>query len=94
MSLASHKLVLEAKSQQMQTRSIDDVLAAGSFIIGSVDTVRRRIVEAHADLKLGWFLAMPQFGTLPHELAMKNIELLGTEVLPYVRERIPGRVPA
>jgi hypothetical protein len=31
-------------------------------------------------------LAMFQFGSLPHKLAMKSIELFGKEVLPAIRE--------
>ena len=34
----------------------------------------------------GTLLAMFQFGSLPHSLAMKSIELFGKEVLPAIRE--------
>ena len=30
-------------------------------------------------------MAMMQFGTLPHELTKKNIEIFAKEVIPYFR---------
>jgi alkanesulfonate monooxygenase SsuD/methylene tetrahydromethanopterin reductase-like flavin-dependent oxidoreductase (luciferase family) len=87
MSLASHRMVLAAKSVQMQTPTIDSVIESGAFMIGSVETVRRRLIAAHEELHLGTFLALPQFGTLPHDLTLKNIETFAREVIPYVRER-------
>lgn len=86
MSLASHRMVLAAKSAQMSTPTIDSVIESGAFVIGSVETVRRRLVEANRELHLGHFLALVQFGTLPHDLALKNIETFATRVIPYLRE--------
>jgi alkanesulfonate monooxygenase SsuD/methylene tetrahydromethanopterin reductase-like flavin-dependent oxidoreductase (luciferase family) len=94
MSLASHRMVLEAKTRQMTTNTIDDVIKSGAFMIGSVDTVRRRLMQAHEELNLGTFLALPQFGTLPHDMTLRNIELFATEVIPYLREHVPQPAPA
>ena len=91
MSLASYRMVLAAKSQQMQTPTIDSVIASGAFVIGSVETVRRRLLEAHRELHLGTFLALPQFGTLPHDLTLRNIKLFAEEVIPYLREHTTER---
>ena len=33
------------------------------------------------------------FGTLPHALTMKNIELFAREVMPALRNAVPGEVP-
>jgi alkanesulfonate monooxygenase SsuD/methylene tetrahydromethanopterin reductase-like flavin-dependent oxidoreductase (luciferase family) len=94
MSLASYRMVLAAKSAQMQTPTIDSVIESGAFVIGSVETVRRRLLEANRDLHLGNFLALIQFGTLPHDLTKKNIETFATKVIPWLRERIPDHAAA
>jgi alkanesulfonate monooxygenase SsuD/methylene tetrahydromethanopterin reductase-like flavin-dependent oxidoreductase (luciferase family) len=94
MTLASYKAVMAAKSEQTRKRSMETVIENGSFICGSVETVRRQVLEAAHELGLGYFLALLQFGTLPHDLTMRNIELFATEVMPYVRERLAEKVRA
>ena len=37
------------------------------------------------------FLAQMTMGTLPHELAMKSIELFGTKVVPEVKKAIASK---
>ena len=46
-------------------------------------------------LGLGHFLALLQFGTLPHDLTMQNIERFARDVIPQLRARAPQTaVPA
>ena len=94
MTLSSYKAVMAAKSEQTRKRSMETVIENGSFICGSVETVREQVLAAAEELGLGYFLALLHFGTLPHDLTMRNIELFATQVMPYVRERLAEKVRA
>jgi alkanesulfonate monooxygenase SsuD/methylene tetrahydromethanopterin reductase-like flavin-dependent oxidoreductase (luciferase family) len=56
-------------------------------LVGSVDTVRERLLELVTQLDLGTILALLQFGSLPADLTRHNIDLYASEVVPWVRER-------
>jgi alkanesulfonate monooxygenase SsuD/methylene tetrahydromethanopterin reductase-like flavin-dependent oxidoreductase (luciferase family) len=87
LSLASAGAVLDAKSSQTGgDRSIDQLIESGQFICGSAATVRDRLAEHERTLGLGHFLALLQFGTLPHDATMQNIERFAREVIPQLRE--------
>lgn len=60
--------------------------AEGQFVIaGSPATVRDQLLEVAREFRVGNLLAMLHIGSLPHELALKNIELFAREVLPHLR---------
>jgi alkanesulfonate monooxygenase SsuD/methylene tetrahydromethanopterin reductase-like flavin-dependent oxidoreductase (luciferase family) len=60
----------------------------GDFaIVGSVQTVRQKMVELIQSYGVGNVLALLQIGTLPADLTKKNMELYGREVLPFLRQR-------
>jgi alkanesulfonate monooxygenase SsuD/methylene tetrahydromethanopterin reductase-like flavin-dependent oxidoreductase (luciferase family) len=63
-------------------------LFARSPLIGSVETVRERLLGFVNELRLGTILALLQFGSLPADLTRRNIELYAREVVPWVRERV------
>jgi len=54
-------------------------------IVGSPETVRRRLGEAAQNLGYGVVLSLLQFGTLSHELTIRNMKLFSTEVVPALR---------
>jgi alkanesulfonate monooxygenase SsuD/methylene tetrahydromethanopterin reductase-like flavin-dependent oxidoreductase (luciferase family) len=89
LSLASSQAVMEAKASQSGESSIDTLIERGQFICGSAETVRQRLAEYEKLLGLGNFLALVQFGTLPHDLTMRNIERIAKEVIPHFRTRVP-----
>jgi alkanesulfonate monooxygenase SsuD/methylene tetrahydromethanopterin reductase-like flavin-dependent oxidoreductase (luciferase family) len=60
----------------------------GMFIYGSAATVRARLEEFQDRIGLGQLCTILQFGTLPHELTKKNMELFATEVMPHFRNRV------
>jgi alkanesulfonate monooxygenase SsuD/methylene tetrahydromethanopterin reductase-like flavin-dependent oxidoreductase (luciferase family) len=62
-----------------------DILAKGTFAVGSPETVRRKIEEAHAKSGFKVLVTMIQFGTLPDHLVRKSTELFAKEVMPKVR---------
>jgi hypothetical protein len=62
-----------------------DYVDAQIVIGGGPATVRDQLEELVANLRVGNLLLMVQMGSMPHELALKNIDLLAREVLPAIR---------
>ena len=62
----------------------------GAFYVGAPETVAAKILRTVTDLGLARFDLKYSNGTLPHELAMKSIELYATKVAPIVRSSLPG----
>lgn len=71
---------------QMRTASFRDLVDAGVVICGSPATVREQLREYCQQYGIGTLHAMLGFGSLPRDLAMKNIGLFAEEVAPYLRE--------
>ena len=73
---------LAARWGQMRYRDfVDNQIVIG----GSPATVRDQLLEMVNSLRVGNLLLMVQMGSMPHELALKNIDLLAREVLPALR---------
>ena len=85
MSNESLKRIMAHKRAIRGGQTIEDMIERGIIIVGSPETVRRRIRECHAQLGFEHLLAMLHFGTLPHDLTIRNIELFATEVLPDIQ---------
>jgi alkanesulfonate monooxygenase SsuD/methylene tetrahydromethanopterin reductase-like flavin-dependent oxidoreductase (luciferase family) len=85
-SIASTKGLLAAKAGLTVERRLEDLLEAGSFIVGSPETVRAQLLAAQRAIGFGNLLITVQFGTLPHDLTMNNIRLLGEQVVPALKE--------
>jgi hypothetical protein len=63
-----------------------DFVEKGFVIAGSPATVRDRLKEeVIKTLNVGNLMVLLQIGSMPHELALENIELFGREVLPGLR---------
>jgi len=63
-----------------------DFVEKGFVIAGSPATVRDRLKEeVIKSLHVGNLMVLLQIGSMPHELALENIELFGREVLPSLR---------
>jgi alkanesulfonate monooxygenase SsuD/methylene tetrahydromethanopterin reductase-like flavin-dependent oxidoreductase (luciferase family) len=60
--------------------------------VGSPQEVIEKILSQHEIFGHQRFLAQITVGTLPHEKALRAIELLGSVVAPAVREEIARRV--
>lgn len=61
------------------------VRSEGPSILGSPDTVIRRIKEDQAAIGSGLQITSLPFGPMPPQVAMKSLELFGKEVLPHLR---------
>ena len=95
-TIESMKGMLKAKAGMTVDRTLEDLLDAGSFIVGSPKTVREKLLDAQRAIGFGNLLMTIQFGTLPHDLTLKNIKLLAQEVIPYLKEHadLPAAVHA
>ena len=60
----------------------------GALAVGSPEEVAEKILFEHELFGHDRFLAQISVGTLPHEQALRAIELFGTEVAPLVRARL------
>ncbi|MCI0417849.1 MAG: hypothetical protein L0312_01285, partial [Acidobacteria bacterium] len=58
----------------------------GLSIIGDPDYVTRELRAQAQTLGCGIIMGLFQFGSMPHELALRNIQLFATEVLPEVQK--------
>ncbi len=85
LTLPSMKGVLQAKAGLAVDRTLDDLLESGAFVVGSPQTVCEKLIEAQRQIGFGNLLMTIQFGTLPHDLTMKNIQILGSQVVPQIK---------
>ncbi len=70
-------------------REFDQLRAPhGALAVGSPEDVAEKILFEHELFGHDRFLAQISVGTLPHEQALRAIELFGTEVAPLVRGRL------
>jgi alkanesulfonate monooxygenase SsuD/methylene tetrahydromethanopterin reductase-like flavin-dependent oxidoreductase (luciferase family) len=74
---------------QAQTMPARDMIAEGFAVVGSPATVRDQLIELARRLNVGHLMVVLQFGSLPHDLAMRNIELFAAEVLPSLQALWP-----
>ena len=54
-------------------------------VVGSAATVRERLTDIVKRLRVGNLMILPQFGSMPHEQAMQNIERIAKGVLPALK---------
>jgi alkanesulfonate monooxygenase SsuD/methylene tetrahydromethanopterin reductase-like flavin-dependent oxidoreductase (luciferase family) len=91
LTLGSMKGIMAAKAGIFKDRTIDELIETGMFIVGSVDTVRERLLDAQRELGIGNLLLTIQFGTMPNDLTLKNIAMLGSQVVPFIKEHAGRR---
>lgn len=70
---------------KMRQASFAELVESGSVICGSPATVRDQISEFVREFRIGNLHAMLQFGSMPHDLAVDNINLFAEQVLPHLR---------
>jgi hypothetical protein len=58
----------------------------GYCIVGSVETVRRRLSGFVRVLGFGLVMPLLQIANMPHDRTMKNMELFANKVIPPLRE--------
>jgi alkanesulfonate monooxygenase SsuD/methylene tetrahydromethanopterin reductase-like flavin-dependent oxidoreductase (luciferase family) len=93
LSLKSMQGVMRAKAQmQGGDKSLEAVMKSGMFLCGSAKTVREQILRYQQEIGFGKILTMLQFATLPHDLAVKNMEIFARDVMGEIRKM--GASPA
>ena len=90
LTLRSWKRVAAHKRGIMSEQTIEGLMENGVVVVGSPDTVRRRLIECHAALGFGTFVALAHFGTLPADLTEKSMRLFATEVMPSLQALSDG----
>ena len=65
--------------------SWDDIEQMGSIVVGSPETVRRRLWSYVEEARLGLFLIQFHIGNMSKELTNKSQRLFATEVAPQLR---------
>ena len=73
--------------------SWDQVVEGQYAIVGSPDTVTELLTENLSRLGTGNLLGLFQLGTLPLDLARRNLELFAGEVMPRLRKEFPEGQP-
>jgi probable LLM family oxidoreductase len=63
----------------------------GALVVGSPEQVAEKILFEHELFGHDRFLLQTSVGSLPHDRALRSIELLGTEVAPAVRAELARR---
>jgi alkanesulfonate monooxygenase SsuD/methylene tetrahydromethanopterin reductase-like flavin-dependent oxidoreductase (luciferase family) len=69
----------------MRDATFDQLRAAGAVIAGSPETVRDGIAQFAAEYGIGNLYAQLSFGSLPRDLAMRNVSLFAEQVAPALR---------
>lgn len=67
------------------SRTLETLIEDGIVVVGSGATVRDRLGEYCTYMGIGNLTAMMQFGSLPHELTVKNLHLFASAVMPSLR---------
>jgi alkanesulfonate monooxygenase SsuD/methylene tetrahydromethanopterin reductase-like flavin-dependent oxidoreductase (luciferase family) len=86
-SVESMQRVVAGKQSIMGAgRNVENLNKQGVIIVGSPETVRRRILDAHRELGFSTFMTLLQFGSLDAKKTENNIRLFASEVLPALQE--------
>ena len=64
----------------------EDLQGAYNIIVGSPETVTEKLRHIRRDLEPGYILIYGNEGHMPHEDVMRSVELLGTKVIPALKE--------
>jgi alkanesulfonate monooxygenase SsuD/methylene tetrahydromethanopterin reductase-like flavin-dependent oxidoreductase (luciferase family) len=81
----SMQRVYAAKTGVYNRKSWEDMDGTGLAMIGSADTVLRRLEEAHTLLGFGKLVPFIHFGSMPHDATKRNIERFAERVIPRMR---------
>lgn len=73
---------------QMTREHYLDELANGALLVGSPDTVARKLADGIKALGATRFHLKQSMGSLSHEAIMSSLELYGTKVVPLVRDML------
>lgn len=81
----SMKAVMESKKGLTSVKTIENLMDNGSILVGSPKTIVEKLQQFHTDTGFGNLVGIFQFGTLPHEQTIKNLQLFSAEVMPHLK---------
>ena len=67
-------------------RTYEELQEAGSIVVGSPDTVVKKLTEILNSVSPGYLICYGNEGDMPYDDVMRSIELLGKEVIPALHE--------
>jgi len=97
LSLASLAAVGEkarAGAVKAERATIENLASQGMIIVGSPDSVAQQLEHHQKRIGYGKVISMMQFGTLPHDLTKRSMELFARKVLPRLRHVGESAAPA
>ena len=86
LTLRSYKNVMKHKSGLSKVRSLEELMETGIVVVGSPDTVRRRLEYCHAEAGIGTFLGMFQVASMKNDMTVASMRRFARDVMPALRE--------
>jgi alkanesulfonate monooxygenase SsuD/methylene tetrahydromethanopterin reductase-like flavin-dependent oxidoreductase (luciferase family) len=87
-SVASLKATMKMRTSlgsRARNQTVDELMGSGTALIGSPATVREKIERVRDQTGFNLLLTLMQFGVMPDDLAVRNMELFASEVMPKLR---------
>ena len=66
--------------------SYEDLQEVGAIVVGSPDTVIKKLTQTVEQLNPGYLILIGSDGNIVHKDVMRSIELLGREVIPALHQ--------
>jgi len=85
-SIASLQNMRKHKGNLAVHHTIESLIADEFVMIGSPDTVRRKLLNCQRTVAFGNVLALLQFGTLPADLTRRNMDRFAQDILPALQQ--------
>ena len=63
-----------------------DLIEAGNVIAGTPSQVTEQLEEAIRTLHVGHLMLLCQFGSVPHQMALDNTQIIAEQVMPNLRQ--------
>lgn len=82
--------VLKAKGAATRYTPYEQLIESGYTVVGSPDTVAEKLENMAELAGAGVIVPMMQFGTMPHEVAIKSMERFSEHVLPRLQSFLPA----
>ena len=84
-SLKATMKIRTALGSRARNQTIDELIANGTAVIGSPKTVLEKIERVRDQTGVENLITMLQFGVMPDALAVRNMELFASEVMPKLK---------
>jgi alkanesulfonate monooxygenase SsuD/methylene tetrahydromethanopterin reductase-like flavin-dependent oxidoreductase (luciferase family) len=87
-SISSMKATMKIRTSlgsRARNQTIDELVGNGTAVVGSPKTVLETIERVRDQTGLNILITLLQFGIMSDELALRNMELFASEVMPRLR---------